>query len=268
MKQLIFSKMTEQDLPGLRDLQPEFWSDIIPANRWYLTLDFCYLIKVEHNGRMVGTGAALVHEDAVWLANIIVHKGYRNHGIGYAITEHLIQYAQQYSDNILLIATKLGRPIYTKFGFKDDEEYVFFKPHQINHPYSSNIIPYEKQYAEAILNLDREVMGENRRQLLLPRLQEAFVFVNDTQFEGFCIPTLGEGLTLARSAEAGLALLASRLHEPKRACLPKANPIAVRFLLANGFEKDETLWGIKMYLNKKPEWKPAFQYGRVGGNMG
>jgi GNAT superfamily N-acetyltransferase len=269
MKQFLsFSPVTESDLPQIEKLQPEFWSSIIPVTKWYLTLDFCYLIKAELNGEVVGCGAVLSNTNSAWLANIIVSKEHRNKGIGLAITEYINEYAAQQTDNVLLVATKLGRPVYIKLGFKDDEEYVFFKPHKIELPVSPNIVPYQQQFKEAILVLDAECSGEIRLNLLLPKLNEAFVYLNNSTFEGFTIPTLGEGLTFATNTQAGLALMAMRLQEEKRACLPKANKAGIDFLLEHGFEIDENLYGIKMYLNQKPNWKPMQQFGRVGGNLG
>lgn len=267
-QQLHFSPITETDLPQIKLLQPEFWNDIIPAFQWYLTLDFCYLTKVILDNEVVGTGVALVHENSVWLANIIVSKNHRNKGIGAAITEHLLAYAKALRPNVYLIATKLGRPVYTHYGFKEDQGYVFFKPHKISLPVSENIIPYEAKYKQAILDLDTEVTGEYRQQMLLKRLPEAMIYVSNNQFQGFCIPGLGEGLTLATTPEAGLALLTMRLQEEKGACLPIANQVAIDFLLAQGFEINDNVWAVKMYLNREPVWKPTMQYGRVGGNLG
>jgi GNAT superfamily N-acetyltransferase len=267
-QQLHFAPVTQTDLPEISLLQPEFWADIIPTIRWYMTLDFCYLVKVTFNNEIVGCGAALVNEDSVWLANIIVAKAHRNKGIGAVITEHLITYAAQIHPNVLLIATKLGRPVYEKYGFKEDQGYTFFKPHKITLPVSDYIIPYESTYREAVLKMDADIMGEHRANFLHPRLQEAFLYVTNGVLGGFCIPGLGEGLTLADTPEAGLALMTMRLREEKRACVPTANKAAVDFLVAQGYEIDENLWAIKMYLHKQPVWQPTKQYGRVGGNMG
>jgi GNAT superfamily N-acetyltransferase len=264
-----FSRLTHLDMPNIGALQPEFWGSIIPAMEWYLTLDFCYLIKVESDGEIAGCGAVLQHDDCAWLANIIVHKDHRNKGLGLAITEHLTQYALQYTQNVLLIATKLGRPVYTKLGFKEDEEYVFFHSHKITDPVlSKNIVPYQPQYKEAILTMDQAFTGEKRTQLLLPKLAESYVYMQDGTIQGYSFPTLGEGLTFSHTTEAGLALMAMRLQEEKRACLPKVNQAGIDFLLQQGFTIDHNLHGVKMYLNTQPVWQPQQQYGRVGGNMG
>lgn len=265
---LSFLPITENDLPQIETLQPEHWGSIMPAIKWYMTLDFSYLVKAVYNGEIVGCGAVLFNKNSAWLANIIVAKAHRNNGYGSAITEHILEYAKQQRDNIILIATKLGHPVYVKFGFQDDEEYLFFKPGRIDLPLSPNIVTYQPSFKEAILALDADTTGEDRLKLLEPRLQEALVYVKDNIVEGFTIPTLGEGLTLATTAEAGLALMVVRFKEEKKACVAKANKVAVDFLLQHGFEPDDNLYAVKMYLHKKLSWKPQQQFGRVGGNMG
>jgi GNAT superfamily N-acetyltransferase len=265
---LTFSLVTEHDLPKIETLQPENWNSIIPTIKWYLTLDFCYLVKAVHMGEVVGCGAVLMNQNSAWLANIIVAKSHRNKGFGKTITGHLLTYAKQHTDSILLIATKLGYPVYLQYGFKADEEYVFFKPGKILVPQSPNIFRYQPKWKQAILELDADTFGEQRSQLLESRLAESFVYVKDGTVKGFTIPTLGEGLTVATTAEAGTALMALRFSEEKRACLPKANTDAIHFLKEHGFEVDEVLFGVKMYLDNKPLWKPQQQFGRIGGNMG
>ncbi|MES2559630.1 MAG: GNAT family N-acetyltransferase [Bacteroidota bacterium] len=272
---LFFLPVNENDLPEIEKLQPEHWGSIMPAIKWYMTLDFCYLIKAVYENEIVGCGAVLVNGNSAWLANIIVAKGHRNKGYGYAITEHILDYAKHQTGSVILIATKLGRPVYLKFGFNDDEEYLFFKAGKIERlssqrqePPSPYIIPYHPSYKDAILALDEDTFGEQRTQLLESRLAEALVYVQDDIFKGFTIPTLGEGLTLAYTPEAGLALMAVRFTEAKKACIPKANSVAVDYLLQHGFEVDDSLYAIKMNLGKVLPWKPQQQFGRVGGNMG
>jgi len=260
--------LTPEDLDELRNLQPEHWGDIIPANQFYIESDFCYAVKAVLDQKIVGCGTAIVHNNVVWIANIIVHADYRNRGIGHAITSHVLDYSKNLSPSIILIATKLGRPVYVKLGFNDDEEYVFFKKRKIDLAVPPEIIPYEERFKEAIMQLDYDTTGEKRPDLLLPRLHEAYVYVEDGDFKGFSIPSLGEGLTLATSEKAGLALMICNLQEEKRAAIPVNNKPAIDFLRQNGFETDPDLYAIKMYLGKRIPWKSSQTYGRVGGNMG
>lgn len=260
--------LTADDLPDLRALQPEHWNDIIPANQFYVESDFCYVVKAVLNGEIVGCGTAIVHANAVWIANIIVHAAHRNKGIGQKVTSHVLEYAGTLSPSILLIATRMGHPVYVKLGFKDDEEYVFFKKQKLNLPVSAAVVPYEERFRKEILQLDHETTGEKREHLLSSRLPESYVYLDKGIFKGFTIPSMGEGLTLAVTEKAGQALMVRNLQEEKRIALPVSNKPAIHFLLQHGFETDETLGGVKMYFGRYLPWKPLQTYGRIGGNMG
>ncbi len=70
---------------------------------------------------------------------------------------------------------------------------------------------------DEILVLDREISGENRRGVLIGKLVGSFVYRTDGVVSGFYLPDLGEGLILARSEEAGIALMAVRHSRTARA---------------------------------------------------
>jgi len=105
-----------------------------------------------------------------------VSEKYRGDGIGNAITEYLMETALKQTPNIYLIATKLGFPVYQKLGFKPDEEYIFYKPHQLTLPVSSNIKAYKPEYKKHILKMNKEFSGEERELLLNPKLKDNFVY--------------------------------------------------------------------------------------------
>jgi hypothetical protein len=118
------------------------------------------------------------------------------------------------------------------------------------------------------MQLDYDTTGEKRPDLLHPRLHESYVYLEDGSFKGFTIPSLGEGLTLATTEKAGLALMIQNLQQEKRAAIPVNNKAAIHFLEQNGFESDPNLYAVKMFLGKHIPWKSHQTYGRVGGNMG
>ncbi len=259
---------TTADLPEIKKLQPKNWGDIIPNIRFYLGSEFCYTIVAEQEQTIMGCGTAIQHDNCIWLANIIVGEEYRGLGLGGMITAHLLDYSKQRTDSIILIATNLGYPIYKKQGFIDEEEYLFFDRQHADVTLSDNIIPYEATFKDSVLQLDYEVTGELRPKLLLPKLPEAFVYLQNNEFQGFAIPSLGEGLVLAKTTEAGLALMASNTKLQNRFALPKTNHFAIEHALHLGYQSIPDIYAIKMYWGKHIKWRPTMQYGRAGGNMG
>ena len=265
---LIFEPIQLSDIPSIQKLQPKQWGDITPAINWYLTLNYCYFIKATVNHKIVGCGAALVHDNCVWLASIIVEEQQRNKGYGAAITQHLIDFAEPKTNTILLIGTKLGVPVYKKLGFIEDEQYVFFKANTIAEESNQAIVPFLPWMEEPVLNLDYKTTGEQRAHLILPTISSGYAYVKTDQLMGFTIPSLGEGYTNAIDLEAGIALMNLRFDTPKKACLPISNKFGIAYLIQQGFEIDNSLNGIKMYKGKPISWKPKQQFGRVGGNLG
>lgn len=265
---LIFEPIQLSDIPSIQKLQPKQWGDITPAINWYLTLNYCYFIKATVNSEIIGCGAALVHENCVWLASIIVDEQHRNKGYGAAITQHLIEFAETKTNTILLIGTKLGVPVYKKLGFIEDEQYLFFKANTIALESNQAIVPFESWMEEDILKLDFETTGERRSHLILPKISSGFAYLKENHLLGFTIPSLGEGYTNAIDLKAGIALMNLRFETLRKACLPISNKLGIAHLIQQGFEIDTSLNGVKMYKGKPISWKPKQQFGRVGGNLG
>ena len=256
------------DIPQIKTLQPHNWGDIIPNVRFYLNSSYCYLIVAVQDGVILGCGAAIQHQNCIWLAGIIVGDAHRGLGLGTMITSHLFEYARLRSETIILIATDLGYPIYKRLGFQDDEVYTFFEERPREQKTHSNIFSFDAGFTKDILQLDYEATGEWREQLLIPRLPNAHIYLQDNQLLGFCIPDFGEGLALAQTAEAGQALMAFKASDRAIFALPKSNTNAISHALFLGNQLISDRKAIKMYWGKQLKWNPLWQYGRIGGNLG
>ncbi|HKZ36819.1 MAG TPA: hypothetical protein VJ184_04150, partial [Chryseolinea sp.] len=78
--------------------------------------------------------------------------------------------------------------------------------------------------------------------------------------------TLGEGLIIASTADAGLALLKNRYPDHKKICLPIDNRDGINFLLKNGFT--ELRQASRMVLGQNVPWQASKMFSRIGGNLG
>lgn len=260
---------TNADLPIIPELQPPDWGNITPHIEYYLQSSFCHPIKVLIDEQIVGIGATILHGETAWLAHIIVHLDHRNKGIGKFITSSLIDsLASTRVKTILLIATALGEPVYTSLGFESETEYLFFKGEKLSaeKPVSEHIKPFEQKYAEAIYELDKQVSGEDRKYRLQENLAGAYIYLAENALEGFYLPTLGEGLIIARSEEAGKALMQFRLKSMDTAVFPAENLTAFEVMLKNGFTQVRT--AKRMFLGEKIPFEPIFLFNRVAGSIG
>ena len=269
MKFLNIQVLKSIDLPIVGELQPEGWSDILPSFQFYLNNPYCFPVKVITNGNVVGIGASIIHEDVAWLAHIIVHPKYRNQGVGKFLTEYLLDdVLSKKCDTVYLIATDLGEPIYRKVGFEIETEYLFFKDLVPNSLFekSPSIFQYSDSFKTEIAALDRLVSGENRFFHLEQFLSDGFIFLKDQHIEGFYLPNFGDGLIIAETDSAGLALMEMRLSKHRNAVFPIDNTAASSFLYDNFYL--EFRKAKRMYFGKSRDWKPAHIFNRIGGNLG
>lgn len=264
------SQITAHDLDELRKLQPEGWPDIIPETEFYIRSSFCFPLKVETGNAIAGMGAAVIYENNAWLAHIIVHPDFRNRGIGLRIVSELLRIVECHQiHSCLLIATDLGRPVYTKAGFRPVMEYIFMNREnamQLN-LFSANVISFNENFRQQMLQMDRMITGENREPLLSFFINEALLYVSQDVLQGYYIPSLKEGPVIAVTPEAGLELLKIKIATSDRVVLPAENIVAIDFLKKNGFVQSSAK-GTRMIMGIEIEWQPGNIYSRTGGNFG
>ncbi|MBN2351071.1 MAG: GNAT family N-acetyltransferase [Spirochaetales bacterium] len=260
---------SRNDLPALDGLRPEKWPDLVPPFRFYLSHLFCLPLEAVSGGVVAGIGAGIGFGKTGWLAHIIVRHELRGRGIGGRIVIALIDYlAKKGCRTVSLLATDMGYPLYKKYGFVDQVEYVFFARDEDDRPDppAGGIVPYSPDYLGSILDMDREVSGEERGAILEENLDGCLLHVSGGTVAGFFLPRLGEGFAAARNKEAGLALLAMKAARAVRVTLPTANEAGIRFLLGNGYREATRCW--RMVRGPEFPWKPDCVYGRIAGNLG
>lgn len=257
------------DLNEVAELKPADWPDIITPIKFYTTTIFCFPLKAMIDNRIAGTGTVIVHNNIAWLAHIIVHPGYRNKGVGKQITQFLVDIAHQKNcDTVYLIATELGEHVYKKLGFETETEYLFFKDIKANPGGLTpvNIFPYTVDVKSQIESLDKQVSGEERMHHLELYLSHGYVYKQNGIVEGFYLAGFGEGLIIAKTTAAGLALMQYRFGTKENASFPKDNTAAAAWMNNNGYTAFKT--AKRMYLGKKRSWQPGNIYNRIGGNLG
>lgn len=265
---LTIEPLTTSDLGNVTKLQPEGWSSIIESITFYCDSPFCFPLKATANGKLVGTGTAIIHGTTAWLAHIIVDKTFRNAGIGLAITRALIKLiSEKGCETQLLLATALGEPVYKKCGFEVQEQYVFMEGGKLPDPEASlHITAFDKSFRQKLYELDRYVSGEHREKLLDIHIDKTHLWVNDSELRGYYAPTLGDGLIVATDEGAGIELMRLRNSFHSTFCLPVSNVNGIDFLTKHGFQ--EIRKASRMILGKSIAWKPAKIYSRIGGNLG
>ena len=231
---------------------------------------FCYPIWAEVDGRIVGIGASIHFDHTAWIAHIIVDNHFRNRGIGYQIVCELLAGIKKDSIEICsLVATALGQPVYKKAGFRVVSEYSFMTramPWTVQAD-SDKVVPFKEEYRPMIYAIDQQVSGENRARLLSSYVEGSMVYLDEGKVVGYYIPGLKEGMIVADTKEAGIALMKIKYSIVDKAVLPSDNLTGMNFLQQNGFMETERK-GVRMILGKDIHWKPSAIYSRIGGNLG
>jgi hypothetical protein len=264
-----FEVFEEADLMNLPELQPPGWGDLVPRFRFFIWATFCFPIKITSQGRMIGIGASICHADSAWLACIVIHPEFRNQGLGTIITQKLMNDLDPGKyQTIFLDATYLGFPVYQKLGFETELEYLHFKTEKplVIDLAEQFITDFRPEYQSQVLALDIIASGEDRQGTLLPFLQGSKVFITGNSLEGFFISDLSDGLIVASTRRAGLALMKFRLQARNFSIFPESNEMAlslVRELNFNHYRSSKRMrWG------PPRAWEPSMLYNRISGQLG
>jgi len=265
-----FQPVTTDDFNAIRKLQPADWSDIIPYFEYYVGSAICYPFKALLNGEVAGTGVSIVYGRSAWIGHIIVDGQFRNRGIGFQIVDGLLRDLQMRSvTTCSLIATELGKPVYTKAGFRPVTEYVFFErtaPWKGYVP-SDNVVPFCGEYFSDICTLDEKISGEHREAMLSEFMNGALLYVENGQLLGFYLSALKEGMIYADTASAGIELMKAKYATADKAVLPENNVPGIDFLKENGFSVTSSR-GTRMVWGNDIAWHPEKIYSRIAGNKG
>jgi len=265
-----FEIITYDDLNSLKSLQPEDWPDIIPSFKFYTRSPFCTPIMTKVKDQVAGIGSLISLGKTSWIGHMIVHKDYRRKGIGYQLVkELLVNHEQTSAETCLLIASEMGRPVYTKVGFHEVSEYSFLqrRKHWEKRKFDDHVISFQDSFRTMVYELDRRVSGETRERLLSDYLEDSLIYLKDGIVMACFVPDLKEGLIIADSEEAGLSLMEIKYSKVDKASLPMNNQTGIRFLQQNGFVRTDKK-GTRMIYGRDIQWMPEKIYSRIGGNLG
>lgn len=258
-----------EDIDGLKDLQPEGWEDIRPYFYYYTSSSFCEPIKITEGNKIVAIGTTLKHADTAWLAHVVVHPDCRNQGLGKKLTSALVESLDpQVYETVYLDATDMGYPVYKSLGFEIETEYIHLDGECIDQHLKKpgSVIPFEEKYRTELLTLDRITTGENRETILSGHLKSSLLYLSDGKVRGAYFPDLFDRFILADDPDTGTELMKLRMRVKNTARFPINNQSAIDFLLANNYKQVRT--SRKMRLGKKTGWIPENIFNRISGGLG
>ena len=128
----------------------------------------------EEKGKIIGVGGVFIFEKVSSFGYMVVLKEYRGRGVGTEIFRNLVGIANKMNcETMILYASKLGEPIYKKFGFKRRFYGVMY--HLPIQPPKLGIANKEVKVLNTVpdwvLALDKKAMGFNRTNYLTMRIK-------------------------------------------------------------------------------------------------
>jgi len=241
--------MTTKDIPDamrLKDIAG--WNQTAGDWKRFLSADSEGCFVAEYDGRVVGTSATIVYEDRfAWIGMLIVDPLHRGKGLGTALLERAIQYLDSRRIPCMkLDATPQGKPLYEKLGFQS--EYTVER-WMLKRQREKKTVREAPVKIRDILQLDREIFGADRSELLLSLTEEAPDFTladaKEVDVAGYAFGRQGSladhlGPWIARNKDVAAMLLDEFLRLSQRDlvfvdCMT-GNPWAVPLVKARGFE--------------------------------
>jgi GNAT superfamily N-acetyltransferase len=287
------------ELVLLRSFTPLDWNtDVYLQFRFHFGQPYFHPVAAELAGRIVGCGNALASGKAGWLGNIIVLPEYRKQGIGSALTTTLMEHlSAQGCTSLILTATRMGEPVYTKLGFTTRSDYAFLQdltritepggpeafkpglqgyksgPHLARRLFERRPIRQIRRAGakdlEAMRALDEEITGEKRATFLERYKADGWVYQRgkENAITGFLLRGLEESPIIAREPQAGLALLDFKTRTRQSSfVIPSTNTTAIDFMIAVGYTVRHTM--PRMVLGPELDWRPEGVFSRAAGFCG
>lgn len=241
--------------------------ELFTHNEWQPWFS-AYQIKLGE--RLAAFALMMNHGKTAWFGCLVVNSKNRRQGMGKAMVQYLINEAQKKGvQNISLCASELGFPLYEQLGFRKTDTYcIFTTDRKERQRYeTSKVFPAQNEDLKAILKIDREASGEERNALITSHLKSTFVYKNEGKIEGFIVTSLGTGLVVATTEEAGLNLLKMNLRRKKEiTVIPQQNIVAIDYLRSQGFREIERT--PRMILGEDLKWNPSMIFSRGSGYTG
>lgn len=270
--------MRREDIPAGTELcQLAGWNQLEADWQRLLDLEPEGVFVAEKNGTVCGSASALCYGTRLaWIGMVLVHPDFRGCGIGNNLMKHCIAFLQNRQiESIKLDATDMGRPVYLKLGFQDEEPII-----RCSRPATTlKTTPVGLVGTldwEQIARLDPAAFGADRSALLkhLSGSGHALQYCENGEFgigfsrPGFHVDFIGPVMaTGTEAAEAVLReLVARHTDRPLMLDLLPANRMSQKLVESLGFTASRTL--TRMTLGAPCAGNPDRIFAAAGFELG
>ena len=208
------------------------------------------LVVACERDRVTGVSYAVSFGATGWIGNVAVNPDARGRGLGTAVSQAAMDWLRQAGvTTMLLTATEMGRPIYERLGFADDEvRYGIWTRGQQPLPAGDGAAGIGPGRGAEALRQDARATGEDRGAFLSP-LAARVRTPAGRPGTGYRIALpWGRGPVVAAEPDAARALVTDMLRADRDQSLsfPDSNAGATELAAALGFRR--TRWCTRMRL--------------------
>jgi len=206
---------------------------------------------IDEDDRIVAVAGCMVYGRFSWIGLVGTHPAARGRGLATQLSEHLVKWSYARGcRTVALDASKLGRPIYERLGFRPAGSTVQLAPTRMQEPRNPEVaIPLDSADKDQLLELDAGIFGGDRSGLLelLMRGDDKSRLVtrhNAGRLSGFLFirdRLIGPGA--ATSRDVGRALIQDALADtsPEQTLLLPSESAYLDVLLSLGFVEQQRL---------------------------
>lgn len=265
---IVVRDMTDGDIAaGLRLCRLSGWNQL--ANDWELFLKLspggCRV--AQKDGKVVGTVATLRYQDRFsWLSMLLVDPAERGAGIGTRLLKEGLRLLENQAC-VRLDATPLGKPIYERHGFLEENTLSRMTAPAGNHnllPEPERARPMCEKDLPAVLARDLEVFGADRQVLLRRWFElapECAWVIEGADCEGYCFGRPGFkyqqlGPIVANDETIAAELVAACLRRLGNTAVAIDAPVAsaawMERLAALGFKEERPFARMRRGIHQMP----------------
>ncbi|MGD0017776.1 MAG: GNAT family N-acetyltransferase [Candidatus Limnocylindrales bacterium] len=260
--------MTQADIePAAAVYRSGGWGERREMLEWALANPATQVLVGVVDGSVVATGMATINGPVGWVGSIFVDTTCRNRGYGRAMTEAacaLIDAAGCRTQ--VLIASKYGKPLYDKMGFRVEEHYQILEAPPLAAPPvpppGRILRPMSPEDLDRVCALDCRATGEDRSCLVGSIAGSGWVLESADELRGFLVSIHPDsGALVAIDIGAAVCLLdqlryrAGGRAETVRAAVPHGHEAGWRGLELLGW--NPTFRTPRMLRGPAVDWDPT-----------
>lgn len=270
--------MTRADVDQTADaMLREGWGDRRIKMAFVADHPQCAPFVAEADGAIVGTGVATINGSVGWIGTIWVDPAWRRRGLGRALTIATMDAAEAAGcRTLVLVATKVGRPLYEGLGFEIQTWYrIMEAPGLEGGQPDSRTRPFRPSDLAPMCALDAAATGEDRGHLLAAFAASDTTLCLDRAdgtLGGFVVRApWGGGATIAPDPVDALAILGARRlaagpDKRVRAGLLADNEAGLELLASAGWT--DAWQGPRLIRGPMPDWRPNAIWGQFDHAVG